>query len=233
MKTNQVLQRKMGNFDIFQRTSDGYFDANLLLGQWNKSELRGTKRRQQMSEFTSSPKTKEFIDTISRRESHERKTVQGDFQSIKEVKGRMTKNGKTKDQVWMHPFLFIDFAMWINAEFKYDVIKFVYDQLIQYRNEAGDSYKDMAAAICGIVDKAETVKSIKEIARANNYVIYNNHEALLRNKDADELKMRELCELQRDISKLINQGFIKSFDNLKGYLRKLWCDRWMPKPLSA
>lgn len=39
----------------------------------------------------------------------------------------------------MHPMLFIDFAMWINPEFKYDVIKFVHDEMIRYRNEAGET----------------------------------------------------------------------------------------------
>ena len=59
----------------------------------------------------------------------------------------MTFNGKTPDNVWMHPFLFIDFAMWINPTFKVTVIKFVYDELINYRNEAGDAYREMAITI--------------------------------------------------------------------------------------
>ena len=35
--------------------------------------------------------------------------------------------GKYNGGTWMHPMLFIDFAMWINPSFKYDVLKFVYD----------------------------------------------------------------------------------------------------------
>ena len=35
MKTVNVLTRKMGDFNVFQRTSDGYFDAN------EKQEKRG------------------------------------------------------------------------------------------------------------------------------------------------------------------------------------------------
>ena len=30
MKTSVLMTRQMGNFDVFQRTSDGYFDANAL-----------------------------------------------------------------------------------------------------------------------------------------------------------------------------------------------------------
>ena len=35
MKTNQEMVRKMGNFNVVQRTSDGYFNATYLLKQWN------------------------------------------------------------------------------------------------------------------------------------------------------------------------------------------------------
>ena len=43
MKTNQVLTRKMGAFDVLQRTSDGMFNATALLNQWNK--LNKEKRK--------------------------------------------------------------------------------------------------------------------------------------------------------------------------------------------
>lgn len=35
MKTNQEMVRKMGNFNVVQRTSDGFFNATHLLKQWN------------------------------------------------------------------------------------------------------------------------------------------------------------------------------------------------------
>lgn len=75
------------------------------------------------------------------------KSTNAENQIVIKKKGRMTFNGKTPDNVWMHPFLFIDFAMWLNPTFKYDVIKFVYDELINYRNEAGDAYREMAITI--------------------------------------------------------------------------------------
>ena len=33
MITNQLMLRKMGDFDVIQRTKDGYFEANSLLSQ--------------------------------------------------------------------------------------------------------------------------------------------------------------------------------------------------------
>lgn len=43
MKTVNVLTRKMGDFNVFQRTSDGYFEAYELVRQWNS--LEGNEQR--------------------------------------------------------------------------------------------------------------------------------------------------------------------------------------------
>lgn len=145
----------------------------------------------------------------------------------------MTKKGKTKDQVWMHPFLFIDFAMWINAEFKYDVIKFVYDQLIEYRNEAGNAYKEMSSAVARLVDKSFMPIAIQNVAKAVNHIVFGSHESEIRNKQAEEFKMRELFELEKDISKSINRGLIKTYEGLISYLRDVWREKWQPEILTA
>lgn len=61
MKTNQILERPMGNFKVLQRTSDGYFDGNALLRQWNNT--LGNEQRK-MDEFLESKRTIEFIDAL-------------------------------------------------------------------------------------------------------------------------------------------------------------------------
>lgn len=235
MKTNQVLVRKMGDFEVSQRTSDGYFDGNALLNQWNKSNLKNSKRRRQMSEFKESPNTYEFIESL--REdilNHDRKNVHADFQAIKEIKGRMTKKGKTSDQIWMHPYLFIKFAMWINPRFEVKVIKFVYDELVRYRNDAGDAYKEMASSVSLVVSKLEMPTAMQKIAKAINIVIYGEHQSGMRNKVGEENKARELLDLERDISKCIKHGFLKSFEDIMSFLRKEYQQRYLkPKELYA
>ena len=44
MKTNQILTRKMGDFNVNQRTSDEMFNATELLKQWNES-INATGRK--------------------------------------------------------------------------------------------------------------------------------------------------------------------------------------------
>lgn len=218
MKTNQTLTRPMGNFEIFQRTSDGFFNATALLKQWN--EHSGQKKV--IAHFFENTATEEFVKTIQAKENFKHRN------SVY-LKSRGKYNGGT----WMHPFLFIDFAMWINAEFKYEVIKFVYDQLIQYRNEAGDTYREMAASIASISKKSEIAENITSIASALNHIVYGRHEREIRNKKAEEETMRELVKLQIKVSELIKEGFIKTYDQLINYLRKIWTEKYQPKELAS
>ena len=49
MKTNQILTRKMGDFNVHPRTSDGMFNANSMLKQWYNSQ--GNKRGKEVNDF--------------------------------------------------------------------------------------------------------------------------------------------------------------------------------------
>lgn len=72
LKTNQVLTRKMGDFDVFQRTKDGMFNATTLLKQWNEN----TGSQKQMIHFTENKNTEEFVKVlISKEDLKERNSV--------------------------------------------------------------------------------------------------------------------------------------------------------------
>ncbi len=220
MKTNQTLTRQMGNFEVFQRTSDGFFNATALLRQWNKGD-----KKKDLDDFLGNKMTKEYIKVI---ESKENLNTQksGDLKVVKSTRGKF---GGT----WMHPFLFIDFAMWLNVEFKYEVIKFVYDQLVQYRIEAGDTYREMAAEIARISKREDIARNISNVASAINIIVYGRHQREIRNKEAEEQSMRDLVKMQIKVTELIKEGFIKSYDALIDYLRRIWIERNQPKELSA
>ena len=206
MKTNQEMIRKMGNFNVIQRTKDGMFNATDLLKQWNNQSCSERK----MDNFFASHKTNEFINTIIEREK------------LNTPKMVYLKTRGKKGGTWMHTMLFIDFAMWINPEFKYDVIKFVHDEMIRYRNEAGDAYRELSSAVMKIVPNDFMPKAMRKIGEALNWIIFNGHERLLRNKHGDESKQRELWQLEKKVADLINEGFITSYDPLINYLRKLY-----------
>lgn len=87
------------------------------------------------------PQTKEFINALVAEESKHRNSVEIRLSDI------YTKHRGIFGGTWMTPLLFIDFAMWLNPTFKVQVLKFVYDELIRYRNEAGDAYREIHEAI--------------------------------------------------------------------------------------
>lgn len=222
MKTNQNLIRKMGEFEVTQRTSDGMFNATALLESWNNK----SGQKKVIGHYFENAATKEFVNALIIEESKHRNSDEIRLSDI------YTKHRGIFGGTWMTPILFIDFAMWLNPTFKVQVLKFVYDELIKYRNEAGDAYREMCTAVATLSNKKENASvCITKVAKAINYIVYNHHESEIRNKQAEENKVRELAELEKDVAKLINQGFIKSFDHLINYLRKLWSEKYLPKVL--
>lgn len=216
MKTNQIMVRPMGEFKVTQRTKDGFFNATELLKQWNKKS--GMKK--EVTKFLDLDSTSELIRVIMERENLH-------TQDSAYVKSRASRGGNAG--TWMHPILFIDFAMWINPSFKYDVIKFVYDEMIRYRNDAGDAYKELSSAVMKIVPKDFMPKAMQKIGEALNWVVFNQHEKMLRNKFGDEKTQRELWQLEKKVADLINEGFITGFDNLIIYLRNQYQKRNYPQ----
>lgn len=212
MKTNNVIIRPMGEFQVAQRTKDGMFNATALLNQWNNA----SGQQKQMVHYFGNNSTKEFVDTLIAKENlKERNSVY--------LKSR-GKNGGT----WMHPFLFIDFAMWLNPSFKYEVLKFVYDQMIKYRNEAGDAYRDLSASVYKIVDTSRMSMLMSQISKGINFVVFGEHRPAIRNDKGTEEDQRKLYEMERKVSSLINEGFLKSYDEVMDYLRRRYRERNMP-----
>ena len=70
MKTNVIMIRKMGDYNISQRTEDGMFNATSLLEQWNK-----VNNKKYVADFLKNDKTKEFIAEVELRENHNMKKI--------------------------------------------------------------------------------------------------------------------------------------------------------------
>ncbi|RLI55287.1 MAG: hypothetical protein DRP09_10195 [Candidatus Thorarchaeota archaeon] len=135
MKTNRIMVREFHVADkvygkTAQRTKDGYFNANLVLDAYNSF----AKAKKKLSDYFRNNATSHFIEQIAADENISAKSV------AKKSRG---KGGGT----WLHPFLFMDFAMWLSPEFKLQAIKWLYDNLIKYRRDSGSHYVRMQAAM--------------------------------------------------------------------------------------
>lgn len=217
MKTNVIMTRPMGQFEVLQRTSDGWFDANALLTQWNS--IRENPQRA-MSRFLDSPNTKTFIEALQDEVSRSAEQQVGDIQVVKKVKGRNTSKGGTKDQVWLHPYLFIKFAMWLNPKFEVQVIKFVYDELIKCRHLAGDNYNVLTAAVSKLPDC-----DYREVAKAIQWIVFNRTGKNLR-QQATQKELAEISDIENKLAYAIDMGFITNQAQLICTMRKMYNDKY-------
>lgn len=220
----------MGQFNVEQRTKDGMFNATALLKQWNEHVARmnenpttnGILKVKDLKEYFDNKSTQEFIRALVREEN-----LNGENSPYLKSRGRY--NGGT----WMHPLLFVDFAMWLNPTFKVKVLKFVYDKMLEYRNDAGDAYLAVTSAVAKIAPPGLERAAFGRIGKAINWCVFNSHEPMLRNKQGEEIKMQDLWQFERKIADLINEGFIKSYDDLISYLGRYWREHWTPKDLTS
>lgn len=190
--------RELNGSEVSQRTCDGYFNANLLAKQY--FEKTGNDKR--VREFTDNKGTVEFLEALANElniNSNKSCYLPKDLCITK--KG---KNGGT----WMHPYLFVKFAMWLSPEFEVKVIKFVFDNLIEYRNQAGDYYKEM----CDVINqrflefydkKPDPLIFIKEANYLNNLVFgFNSGQR----NEANEEQLELMNRLQKANIKMIKEG---------------------------
>ena len=155
MKTNVTMIRKMGDFEVHQRTKDGMFNATDLLKQWN---LVKDNPRRHIRDFFNSYKTKELILNMKKN-------------SIIEpyVKSRSSRG--VNAGTWMRADLFFAFMCWISTEIELLAIKnFIGDegahslcrQIIDVQN------KSVIDTTITYVFKLKKEKNIYKIGKTKN-----------------------------------------------------------------
>lgn len=194
------MQRDFMGSKISQRTKDGFFNATELLAVFN----RNSEIQKVFAEYWSNKSTKEFIIEVEKDKIYnigKSPYLQSDNEtSINPIiKCYETKRGKG-GATWMDKYLFIDFAMWLSPQFKLQIIKWVYDNLIDFRNQAGDHYKEMCNVICEryeifYKEKPNFLVYIKEANFLNN-LVYNECKGGKRN-ELSEIELNLLNQLQK------------------------------------
>lgn len=204
----------MGQFNVLQRTKDGMFNATALLRQWNESvktsenlnpQKNGYLKRKDLDDYLRLQSTKDFLAALQ---------SDADFKDGNSP--YLTSRGKYNGGTWMTPLMFIDFAMWLNPKFKVQVLKFVYDQLIEFRTAAGDNYNVLTKAVAGFPDV-----DYAQLAKGLNWIVFNRHYKDIRN-NASPKQLEELDELQRKLAFSIDMGYIRSFPDLMNSMRRIY-----------
>lgn len=213
MKTNNVLTRPMGDLSVNQRTKDGYFNATTLINQYN----RLNDSNKEIKDYLENKSTQEFLSALVAEEN-----LHGENSPYVTSKARADRGGGT----WMHPIMFIDFAMWLNPSFKVKVIRFVSDELILLRDQAGDNYKKLSAAVSTIIDKNKMQDVMQRLSKSMNIIVFGTHETEIRNKRGIVASMRELAQLENTLAEFISAGFIKSEQGIRTQLNRIFDEKY-------
>lgn len=205
MKTLQIVKREFNGSYIEQRNTDGYFNATLLMEIANKS----TNEKSCFNDFWKNKGTKEFMeelaDSLNKEKTPCLKTIlPSDLYETKRGRGGCT---------WMHPYLFVKFAMWLSPKFEVQVIKWVYDNLIDFRNQAGDYYKELCSAIMN--------RYTQYFSEKPSPLIFSNEAKFLNSLVAGEFKGLERNELNEKQLDLLNNLQKLDIDMIERGLGKL------------
>jgi hypothetical protein len=215
LKTNQLMQRDFDGVSISQRTKDSYFNATELLNVYNSN----SDKQKTIKDFWGNKGTDDFMTSLVNQLNSEVK-LNGAFSPYLENDLFSAKKGRG-GQTYMHPYLFVKFAMWLSTDFEVKVIRWVYDNLIDFRIQAGDHYKEMCSTIQERYieyygsSKIDPLVFVNEATYLNELVFGNN--SVKRRNDATEKELDLMNKLQLANIKLIKSGIGK--DERKNQLR--------------
>jgi hypothetical protein len=201
MKTNQIMKRQFDSSEVSQRTKDSFFNATELLRTYNS--MAG--KQKSLGEFWSNKSTADFIEAL------ENELIADNIGNSLYLKTYETTRGKG-GATWMHPYLFVKFAMWLSPELEVRIIKWVYDNLIEYRNQAGDYYREMCDVIAEkylefYESKPDPLVFVKE-AQVLNRLVFGKADANQRNEATPE-QLSLMNHLQLANIKMMRQGLSK------------------------
>lgn len=131
MITEVIMKRELFGHQISQKSKSEFFSATDLEKAGNEWRRINGLSKFNLSQFLKSKLTIEFIEELESKYNTKVVLI---------GRGRL---GST----WVHPLLFIDIALAISPKLKVEVYDWIFDSLIKNRNNSGDSYKQMSAAL--------------------------------------------------------------------------------------
>lgn len=209
MKTEVIMSRPFMGGQIQQKSKSGFFNATEFVKLMNIKRNELGKSNFQLSQFLKLSSTLEFIEELQK--ENERVVIKG--------RGR---NSST----WVHPLLFIDLALSISPKLKVEVYKWLYDELLKYRNDSGESYKKMAGALYerhsnkqGFYKYIERVANyIKKECKVDDWNKASQNQLYLRDKMHENIYL--LCSVLNNSNEAVRIGVFKALDDNKDLINQ-------------
>ncbi len=184
MKTEVIMKRQLFNCEISQKSKSKFFSATDLVKAGNYWRSNQKLPLFEADTYYKSIEFKEFCKEIENK--------YGEARIIGRGRGIHT---------WIHPLIFIDMALKISPKLKIEVYEWLFDNLIQFRNDSGVSYKKMCGALYERYSSKSTFyKYIEQVAEkiklACTVSDWNNaSEAQLKKRDKIQDNITLLCNV--------------------------------------
>lgn len=179
METEVIMQRELFGGQIAQRSKTKFFSATDLVRAANQWRAVNKKPSFDFSAWLKTKSTLEFIEELE-----------------KEFGKTIIRSRGKGSSTWVHPLLFIDLALAISPKLKIEVYQWLYDHLIEFRNNSGDSYKLMCGALYVRHGNKRTFpKHIKRLA-----VIIQERCGVKDWQQATEEQLKQRDQIHKDIA---------------------------------
>lgn len=200
MKTAVLMKRELFGHEVEQNSKTEMFNATSLAKAGNRWRMINNLSEFNLAQWIKSKGTQEFISALEKKHGEVLKT------------GGRGRNGAT----WVHPLLFIDLALAISPTLKIEVYEWLFDNLLKFRNESGDSYRKMVGALFqNITDKTTAVDYVQDVARkirlACNVDDWQTAtEAQLSKRDKIHEAITLLCDVLRNNDDAVRIALVKA-----------------------
>ena len=193
------MKREILGGQISQRSKSQFFSATDLFRIGNSWRNANGMNSINWNQYWQKSSTKDFVEELGK----------------KYGKVKISARGRGK-HTWVHPFLFIDAALYLSPKLKLEVYEWIFDHLIRYRNESGDSFKKMTGAL---YDRTKNKSLFRENIRKLSKIIRNECEVKdWQTANQDQLKKRDrlhenislLCDVLQDPNQAIKIAIMKS-----------------------
>lgn len=180
MVTEVIMKREIFGKEISQKSKSEFFSATDLVRAGNRWRIQNELEPFNMKAWLQQKGVKEFIANL-----------ENQF-------GKVLISGRGRgNHTWVHPYLFIDMALSISPSLKIEVYGWIYDSLLKYRNDSGDSFKKMSGALyinsknksLFTKDIIRYATEIKKTVGCDNWETATEDQLTLRNRIHDNVSL--------------------------------------------
>lgn len=216
MKNNQIMNRKLGNLPVFQRTDNGMYNLTALLDAWNQEHPENPKR---LKDYLRLNSTKELMLEIGKKfwedSPKSSESSNCDVELTKTVKTRT--GGRPKDVVYGNQYLFLDTALWMNAKYRVEAYDMLLNDPIIERNAIGDRYKNFSAC-CNMIG-CKTPEEYQNLARCLNCAVLGADRQSEQRNSLTKEECIKLGRLQDNFISAVENGWISTIQGAKDFFR--------------